>query len=100
MTTGGMLLEAVEEDARPKSLKANQMALRAKHVGEYGPHAAAKNAGLKSEDVIVSWDGRGDFLRETDILAYGMTQKKPGDKINVAVFRDGKPLTFILPMQE
>jgi serine protease Do len=100
MTTGGMLLEAVEEDARPKGLTANQMALRAKHVGEFGPHAAAKKAGLKREDVIVSWDGRGDFLRETDILAYGMTQKKPGDKINVVVLRDGKPLSFILPMQE
>jgi len=57
MVTGGMLLETPED--APK----NGMALRAKHVGQYGPHAAAKVAGFLAGDVIVSFDGKTDLLR-------------------------------------
>jgi serine protease Do len=100
MTLGGMKLDPIEEDERPKGIPANSMALFAKHVGEYGPHAAAKNAGLKRDDIIISWDGRTDLLRETDLIAYGMTKKKPGDKVEVKVLRGGKPMQFTIPMQE
>ena len=45
MATGGMLLEQIDE--RPAGVPREGMALRAKHVGQFGPHAAAKNAGFQ-----------------------------------------------------
>jgi S1-C subfamily serine protease len=101
MATGGLLLEELTAEDRAKAgLPAGGMALRAKHVGEYGPHAAAKNAGFRKDDVIVSFDGKTDLARETDLLAYALTARKPGEKVAVKVVRDGKPLDLTLPMQE
>jgi S1-C subfamily serine protease len=101
MATGGMLLEEMTAEDRAKAgAPATGMALRAKHVGEYGAHAAAKNAGFRAGDVIVSWDGRMDLDSETAVLAYGVTARKPGDKIPVKVLRGGKTLELMLPMQE
>ena len=93
MATGGMLLETPEE-------KKDTMALRAKHVGQYGPHAAAKNAGFLAGDVIVSFDGKTDLIRETDLFAYALRKTKPGDKVAVEIERNGKRMTMSLPMQE
>ncbi len=70
------------------------------HVGQYGPHAAAKAAGLQKGDVLVSFDGRTDFAREADVIAHGVTARKPGEKVPVVVTRGGKRLTLSLPMQE
>jgi serine protease Do len=88
MATGGLVLD--ETDGK----------LRVKHVGQYGPHAAAKNAGFRAGDVIVSFDGRSDFTREAEILVHGVTARKPGDRVPVVVLRDGKTVTLTLPMQE
>lgn len=101
MATGGILLEELTTEERGKGgVPATGMALRAKHVGQFGPHAAAKNAGFQVGDVIVSWDGKTDLLRDTDVLAYGVLNRKPGDTIPVKVVRGGKTLDLKLPMQE
>jgi hypothetical protein len=92
MATGGILFESVSDADRGT-------VLRAKHVGAYGPHAAAKNAGFQQGDVIVEWDGKS-FTREVDVLVHGLTERKPGDKIPVIVLRGGKKLNLTLPMQE
>jgi S1-C subfamily serine protease len=76
------------------------MALRVKHVGQYGPHAAAKNAGFRVGDVLVEFDGRTDLKRETDILRHSVTAHKPGDRVAVTVLRDAKKVALTLPMQE
>jgi hypothetical protein len=99
MTTGGILLDAIDGD-RPAGVPKTGMALRATHVGEYGAHAAAKNAGFRKDDVIVSFDGKSDLTRETDVFAHAMRAKKPGDKVAVTVVRAGKTLELTLPMQE
>ncbi len=98
MATGGMLLEELPAEDRAK-LKLEGFALRAKHVGEYGPHATAKNAGFRKGDIITSWDGSKTFRTESELLAHGVTAKKPGDKVAVEILRDGKTLTLQLPMQ-
>ena len=98
MTTGGILLEQIEE--RPAGVPKTGMALRAKHVGQFGPHAAAKNAGFLMGDVIVAFDGKTDLLRETDLLAYALRNRKPGEKVAVTIVRGGKTLELMLPMQE
>ena len=99
MGTGGMLLEALT-DERPAGVPKDGMALRAKHVGQFGAHAAAKNAGFLMGDVIISFDGRTDLLRETDLFAHALRKLKPGDKVAVAIVRNGAKKEMTLPMQE
>ena len=101
MATGGILLEDVSAADRAKlKVPEGSMALRAKHVGQYGPHAAAKNAGFLAGDVIVEFDGKTDFTSESSLLAHGVTKLKPGDKVPVTLLRGGKKMTLTLPMQE
>ncbi|MBN9118691.1 MAG: PDZ domain-containing protein [Planctomycetes bacterium] len=98
MATGGVLLESLDE--RPAGVPATGMALRARHVGQFGPHAAAKNAGFLVGDVIVAFDGKTDLARETDLLAYALRNRKPGEKVAVTIVRSGKTMELMLPMQE
>ena len=91
MATGGLLLEEVGS--------AGSVVLKVKHVGQFGPHAAAKSAGFQVGDVIEEYDGK-KYTRETDVLAHGATSRKPGDRVAVTVVRDGKKVMLTLPMQE
>lgn len=100
MTTGGMLLETVPDDERATlGIDKASMALRAKHVGEYGEHAAAKKAGFVKGDVIVAVNGRTDVASETEWMTWLVNAKKPGEKVPVTVLRDGKKIELTLPMQ-
>jgi hypothetical protein len=100
MTTGGMLLEALPAEERAKlGIKDGAMALVAKHVGQYGEHAAAKNAGFLKGDVVVSVDGCTDVMTETQWMTWLVNAKKPGEKVPVTVLRDGKKIDLSLPMQ-
>ena len=101
MATGGILFEEITAEERKKAgAPAEGMALRAKHVGQYGAHAAGKKAGFLIDDIVISWDGKTDLLRDTDVLAYGVLQRKPGDTIAVKVLRGDKTIELKLPMQE
>ena len=97
MGTGGMLLESLDE--RPAGVPPTGMALRAKFVGQFGPHAAAKAAGFVIGDVLISFDGKTDLNRETDLLAYSLRTHKPGDKVPVTIVRSGKKkeMTLTIP---
>lgn len=100
MATGGMLLETVTAEERTKAgLPESDMALRAKHVGQFGPHAAAQNAGFKKDDIVISFDGRSDLKRESDLIAHALFTHQPGERVRVGVLRNGKNLTLTLPMQ-
>lgn len=99
MATGGIFLENIDGDL-PAGVAKDGMALRAKHVGQFGPHAAAKNAGFLVGDVIVSFDGKTDLMRETDVLAYALRNKKSGEKVPVTIIRSGKKIDLMLPMQD
>ena len=76
------------------------MALRVETVGAYGAHAAAKNAGFRVGDVIVSFDGQTDLTRETDLIAYALRNRMAGEKVEVKIVRAGKSTELTLPMQE
>jgi hypothetical protein len=100
MATGGLLLEEVSADERGRNgIPESGMALRVRHVGQFGPHAAAKNAGFQQGDVLVSFDGRRDLLSDSAVLRYGTTQKQPGDQVAVEVIRAGQNQKLMLPMQ-
>ncbi len=101
MALGGLVLEELPDAARKQAgLGGAAMALRVKHVGQYGPHAAAKQAGFQAGDVLVTFDGRDDFAREADLLAYAVNGRKPGERVAVTVLREGKKVDLTLPMQE
>lgn len=101
MATGGLSLEPATAQERTRAgVGSGEMALRVKNVGQYGAHAAAKNAGFKKDDILVSVDGRNDLIRESDVLRLGVQQKRPGDRVLAVVFRDGKRIDLNLPMQD
>jgi serine protease Do len=101
MATGGMLLEqATPEQRRAAGATGNEMALHVKHLGQYGPHGAAKRAGVRKGDILIGFDGRTDLVREADVFRQGMWERKPGDRVPIVVSRDGEQILLKLPMQE
>jgi serine protease Do len=100
MTTGGILLEELtDEERKAAGLDEKVLALRAKHVGEYNEHAAAKNAGFRKGDILVEIDGSSAPLTESELMAAIMNGKKPGDKVPTVVLRDGKRIALKMPVQ-
>jgi hypothetical protein len=102
MVTGGMILENISaEDRKKAGLPEKDMALRVKFMGSgSGPHGAAQRAGFRVGDILVGYDERTDLARETDLLALGILQHRPGDTVAVTVLREGKKMKLKLPMQE
>lgn len=95
---GGMYGRPASDEDRVKlGVGAGQMALRLQHVGEYAPHDVAKRAGFRKGDFLVSFDGRTDLTRETDLLVYALDKSKAGAETPVIVVREGKRLELKLP---
>jgi len=96
---GGLFLKNVSPELRAeRKLPAEGMALRVEHVGQYAPHDRAKQAGFVKNDVLVSFNGRTDLARETDLLNYVLNQVKPGSLIAVEILREGKKSMLNLPV--
>ncbi|MEZ5940709.1 MAG: Trx7/PDZ domain-containing (seleno)protein [Planctomycetaceae bacterium] len=101
MSTGGLKLDSTTPEFQQKAgVDEGEMALHVFAAGKYGPHAAARNAGFREGDILVSVNGRTDLLTEDDLLAYGVTECLPGQKLDAVVWRNGKRLTLKLPIQE
>ncbi len=101
MGTGGLLLTAAsQEERRTAGVDDNGLALVVKHVGQYGPHAAAKQAGFEQGDIVVSFDGQDAGMSTSQLLAYAVQNTQPGQNVPVVVVRDGQRLELQLPMQE
>jgi len=100
MGTGGLVLKDLsDEERRERELPLDGMALLVTHVGQYNEHAAAKNAGFEKGDVIVAAGERSERLRETDFLAFALTEHRPGDRVRCAILRGERRMTLELPMQ-
>jgi S1-C subfamily serine protease len=100
MATGGLVLQDVNNKEREKlGLGAEGMALRITHVGQFGEHAAGRNAGFQKNDVVVSFDGKAERLTEAAVLAYAVESRRRGDRIDVTVLRGDKKVTLKLPQQ-
>jgi len=98
---GGLSLEEAtpEERARAKVTE-SQLALKVKAVGQYGAHAAAKNAGFQKDDVIIAFDGQTERRNEGQIFEYVLNQKHIGEKMPVIVLRGTERKTLTMPVQE
>ncbi len=100
MAFGGMKLDPMTaEERKAAGLPADGMALLVKHVGQFGEHAIAKQAGMKVGDIVVGLDGRHDFANETDAIAYAVQQKRPGDRVTLDVLRDGQRKEMTIRLQ-
>jgi serine protease Do len=100
MAMGGLVLEDLPDAERePRKLAANTMALRVKAVGQYGKHAAGKNAGFQKEDVIVEFDGNSERQSEGELIGRALQTKRVGEKVKVGVLRGTERLELSLPMQ-
>ena len=76
------------------------MALRIKHLGQYGAHAAAKRAGFKVGDIITRYDGQVSDWTPSQLLGYIGQETVTGQKVAVRVNRAGQTLNLTLPIQE
>lgn len=100
MGLGGLFLKEVSDGDRKKlGLADNALALRVEHAGMYDKHAGAYRAGIRKDDILVEFDGIKDRRSESQLIARGVQERKPGDKVAVAVLRGGKRLQFTVPMQ-
>lgn len=96
---GGLKLTELSGEQRDEAAPSREgMALRVEYVGEYGEHAVAKRAGFHKGDILVSFDGVSGKLSESDLLAYTLQRKRPGDEVAVIVLRNGRreTLKFVL----
>ena len=91
MVLGGMRLNDLDDEQRREAkLPANAMALRVRHVGQFGDHALAKKAGVEQGDLLIAFDGRTDRLSESQVLADLLRRRKPGDVVSITVLRNGE----------
>jgi len=97
MGLGGMYLKPLSAEQRAEwKLPADGMALRVEHTGQYPPHDVAKKAGVVKDDVLISFNGRSDFSRETDLLAYALNEVPVGNTVPVVIVRNGEKQTVSL----
>lgn len=97
---GGMVLDELPAERRTElGLAADTLGLHVRHVGEFGEHAKAKQAGFRKGDVLVEFNGSRQRRSETDLLVENFSQRRPGDKVPVVVRRDGRDIPLTMPVQ-
>ena len=89
-----------DEDRQRLKLPADSTALLVKHVGLYPPHNLAHQAGIAKGDIIVGIGSRTDLLRETDVLAERIRKRKPGEKLQISILRNGEPKAVTINFPE
>jgi hypothetical protein len=100
MALGGMsLVELDPAERTARGLKPEGMALLARGVGQYGKHAAAKNAGFRKDDVLVAVDGLTARMTEGELIGRLLETRKMGEQVEVTVLRGSERVQLKLPMQ-
>ena len=100
MAFGGMSLVDLDDAARKeRGIAKDVVALHVKGVGQYGKHAAAKNAGFQKDDLIVAIDGVGSRVTEAELIGKLLRTRQAGETIDVTVLRGGEKVALKLPMQ-
>jgi membrane-associated protease RseP (regulator of RpoE activity) len=100
MASGGMVLVDLSDEERAKRGLANdQLGLFVKFLGQFGKHAAAKNAGFMKDDVLVELNGQTARITEGELIGRLLRETKPGDKLKAVVLRGDQRVELLLPMQ-
>lgn len=100
IATGGLTLAPLSAEDRQSREIEEPMALEAVGVGRWGAHAAAKKAGFQEGDVIIEFDGQRDLEVESELFAYVSEHRKPGDRVDVKLLRNGRTMSLKLPIQK
>ena len=100
MTLGGLLLESLPEDLqRELKLPSDQLALRVKHVGQYGDHAVAKRAGFLKDDILIAVNGDSSPFTESGLMAKLLQTRRSSDRMTVTVLRGSQRLELPIAQQ-
>jgi hypothetical protein len=100
MALGGLSLEELPDEERTQlGIAKDRMALRAKGVGQFGKHAAAKNAGFQKGDIITEIDGSSARATESELIGRLLKNRKVGERVKTKVQRGGSSVELSLPMQ-
>ncbi len=100
MALGGLKLADVPEDERARlGLAGEAMALRVEHAGEYGIHAAAKNAGFRKGDILTAVGSTTHRVSEGELIGQLLRSHRPGDSLPATVRRGSETLSLRLPQQ-
>lgn len=88
MVTGGIRFMPVTSSERMElKISPNQLALRVKHLGLYGPHGVATRAGVKKGDVLVVCDNQVADWTTTEVLGYLSSKFSKGDLVEMEFLR-------------
>lgn len=91
LALGGMQLNELDANERTKlKIPYDGMALYANHVGQYGEHAVAKNAGFLQGDVIIRIANIQSRMSESALIGSILQRFKPGHELQATILRDGK----------
>lgn len=106
MATGGMVLEDLPDaERRAKGLDLDATALRVKYLGEYGKHAAAKRAGFRKDDILLSLRSDsgdaapGGRVSEGGLIAWVLQRHAAGTSLRARVLRGNQTVDLVLPVQ-
>jgi len=98
MGFGAMRLEDVwDGDRKKRGLEG--MALWVRHVGQYGIHRTAKDAGFRKGDIVIEFDGIRERLTESELLVHIFRNRKAGDLVPVKILRGKKRISLRLPLR-
>lgn len=100
MAFGGMKMDDLDDATRDQlGLSKDQMALKIFHVGQYGPHAAAKKAGFRKDDIILEVGDLSTRITESALIGHLLLSNLPGEKIPSIVLRGQERVKLMLPQQ-
>lgn len=100
MALGGLQLADVgDEERRELALGTDGLALRVLHAGEYGIHAAAKNAGFRKGDILVEVGTIRTRTSESALIGMLLRDQRPGDRVPAVVARGTERVSLKLPVQ-
>lgn len=91
LALGGMQLRELDTKEKEQwKIPDDAMALYAQHVGQYGEHAVAKNAGFLKGDIIIRMADIQSRISESALIGSILQRFKPGQEIHATILRDGK----------
>ncbi len=94
---GQMMLRELSAEARQQAgLGESDLALQVRSVGQ---NSAAQQAGFRTSDIIVAFDGQTGRMSEGELLAYSLQNKMPGEQVVVALLRSGKRIELRLRVE-
>lgn len=102
MALGGMVLRTVSGSKRAElGLVKEDLGLVVQGLGEYGEHAAAKNAGFRKGDVILRIEGveSHDGMSESALIGELLSEHLKPRQLKSLVLREGSRLELQWPIQ-